>query len=180
MNGRLDRFAIPEAQHQFTAFPFGGFGGFAIGSGGAGGIRGGTFGGFATGGPGGGFLAPVMTVQSIFGESFSAATIANAIAVADQQARLAAERGESGNIPAVIDVSTSNEGLRLVLNLAAGLFEILDVQGRKLAGGVTPEAAVEALRAGGGVGGGGGTEPLPFPRHRPRGRLILRCPGGSG
>jgi len=162
---RRDRFEIPEAQHQFPGGgifggPGFGFGGIGVGSGG--------FTGGALGGPGGGFLAPVITLQTVFGESFSAATIANAIAVADQQARLAAERGESGNIPAIIDVATSPEGLQIVLNLARGLFEILDSSGRKLSGGVTPEAALRALETSSlppATGGGGGLEPLPFPRR---------------
>lgn len=174
LTARHDRFEIPEAQHQFGAFPFGGFGGFSIGSGGfAGGIRGAGF-GVATGGPGGGFLAPVLTLQTIFGESFSATTVADAIKVADQQARLISRRGGeegAGVLQNVIDIATSDLGIALVLNLASGLFEFLNAQGQKLAGGVTPEAALTALKAGGGVppaaGGGGGQEPLPFPRRSP-------------
>lgn len=133
-------------------FPFGlGIGGFAVGSGGFT-VPAGF--GAATGGPGGGFLAPVITLQSVFGESFSAQTVADAIKVADQQARLAAERGEGSGFPTVVEIATGPE-LSIVLNTARGLFEIFDRSGRKVGGGVTPEAALEAVRA-------GGLRPLPF------------------
>ncbi len=129
-------------------FPFGlGLGGFAIGSGGFTGPVGGF--GAATGGPGGGFLAPVITLQSVFGQSFSAQTVADAIKVADQQARLESTRGEVATpIQKLISIITSPTGASLVLDLAKGLFEIFDASGRRLGGGVTPEAAIEAVRGG--------------------------------
>jgi len=164
LTARSERFQIPEARHQFGGFGgvIGGGVGIAIPAFGSTGFTG------ATGGAGGGFLAPLMTLQTVFGQSFSAATVAQAIEVADQQARLAAARGESSGIQTVIDIATSPEGLQIVLNLARGLFEILDASGRKLSGGVTPEAALRALETSSlppAAGGGGGLEPLPFPRR---------------
>jgi len=168
----------------FTRSQFGGFGG-VIGGGVGFAIP--AFGstGFATGGFGGGAPAgipgPVLTLESAFGTGFTAADIADQIRAAEQGGRFSS--GEGG-----ITITTGPSGLVLVLNLANALFEIFDASGRKLGGGVTPEAALEAVRAGGGVpaaGGGGGTEPLPFPRRSGQSRPLplshlRRSPHPSG
>jgi len=151
-------------------FPgFGGAGVFGISIpviGGGGGIqRGGAFPtsgfGAATGGPGGGFLAPVLTLQSAFGASFSAATVGNAIREAEQRARLEGLESQATPIQKLISIVTGPTGASLVLDLAKGIFEIFDSSGRKLGGGVTPEAALEAVA--GGPGGPARVEQLLAP-----------------
>jgi len=165
LTARTERFEVIEAEHQFGGFGgvIGGGVGFAIPA----------FGstGFATGGFGGGAPAgipgPILTLESAFGTGFTSADIADQIRAAEQGGRFSS--GEPG-----ITITTGPTGLVLVLNLANALFEIFDSSGRKLGGGATPEAALEAVRAGGGVpaGGGGGTEPLPFPRRSPQSRPL--------
>jgi len=154
-------------------FPGGGIGtglgfGFGIpvfGSGGAftGGIRGGLI-------PGGGFVAgagsgigPVLTLEAAFDVGFTSAEIAATILREEAEIRAGLSEGRE----AVITISTGQQsGLTMVLDLAKGLFEIFDRDGRKLGGGVTPEAAIAAVNAGAPpLGGGGGSEPLPFPRQ---------------
>jgi len=170
LTARRDRFEIPEAQHQFGGFGGTVGGGITIpifGSGGAfaGGIRGGVIPGGVVGAGGSG-VNPLSTLEGAFGTGFTAQSIADAILVAEQEGRFTTQ----GPVTGEITITTGPTGLTLVLNLANALFEIFDASGRKLGGGVTPEAALEAVRAGGGVpaaGGGGGSEPLPFPRRSP-------------
>jgi len=172
LTARHERFEILEAQHQFPGGGIGtglgfGFGIPVFGSGGAfaGGIRGGLI-------PGGGFVAgagsgigPVLTLEAAFDVGFTSAEIAATIQREEAEIRAALSEGRE----AVITISTGQQsGLTMVLNLAKGLFEIFDRDGRKLGGGVTPEAAIEAVNAGAPpLGGGGGSEPLPFPRQSP-------------
>jgi len=177
LTARRARFEILEAQQQFPGGGIGtglgfGFGIPVFGSGGAfaGGIRGGLI-------PGGGFVAgagsgigPVLTLEAAFDVGFTSAEIAATIQREDAAIRAALSEGRE----AVITISTGQQsGLTMVLNLAKGLFEIFDKDGRKLGGGVTPEAAIEAVNAGAPpLGGGGGSEPFPFPRRSPPSRPL--------
>jgi len=157
LTGRSDRFKIPEAQHQFGGFGTvaGGFG-FGVpvfGSGGG-------FAGGALGSPAAGAIGPVLTLESAFGVGFTAADIADQILQAEQEGRFTTEGPATG----AITITTGPTGLTIVLNLANALFEIFDSSGRKVGGGVTPEAAIEAVNAGGAVAGGGAvSEPPTFP-----------------
>jgi len=171
LTARLERFQIGEAEHQFGGFGTIAGGGFGLGipvfgSGGfTGGIRGGAI-------PGGGFVAgagsgigPVLTLEAAFDVGFTSAEIAATILREEAEIRAALSEGRE----TVITISTGQQsGLTMVLDLAKGLFEIFDRDGRKLGGGVTPEAAIAAVNAGAApLGGGGGSEPLPFPRPSP-------------
>jgi len=173
LTARRDRFQIAEAQHQF---PGGGIGtglgfGFGIpifGTGGGfgiGPIRGGAIPGFVVGAGQGSGIGPVIDLESAFDVGFTSAEIAATILREEAEIRAALSEGRE----AVITISTGQQsGLTMVLNLAKGLFEIFDRDGRKLGGGVTPEAAIAAVNAGAApLGGGGGSEPLPFPRQLP-------------
>ncbi len=172
LTARTARFEIPEAQHQFGGFGGTVGGGITIpifGSGGAfaGGLRGGVIPGGGVVGAGGSGINPFSTLESAFGTGFTSRSIADAILVAEQEGRFTGEGPATG----AISIATGPI-VTLVLNLARGLFEVLSNEsGNVLARGVTPEAALEALRAGSGPGipqgGGGGPEPLPFPRRSP-------------
>jgi len=148
LTARSSRF---DALERNTQQQFGGFGGTVgggitipiFGSGGfVGGIRGGLIpGGFqARGGSG---IGPVLTLESAFGVGFTAQSVADAIRVAEQSGRFTGE----GPVTGAITIATGPE-LTLVLNLARGLFELFNASGQKVGGGVTPEAAIEAARAG--------------------------------
>jgi len=164
LTARSDRFQIPETQHQF---PGGGIGtglGFGFGIpifGGGGGfgippIRGGLIpGGFVTGAGSG--IGPVLDLESAFDVGFTSAEIAATIRREEEAIKAALSEGRD----AVITISTGQQsGLTLVLNLAKGLFEILDASGRKAGAGVTPEAAIEAFNA-------GSLRPVPEPEPVP-------------
>ncbi len=158
LTARRERFKIPEAQHQFPGGGiFGGPGfGFGIVPFGSGGFAAGGF----LGSPAAGAIGPVLTLESEFGVGFTSQSIADAILVAEQEGRFTSE----GAVTGAITIATGPT-LTLVLNLARGLFELFNTSGQKVGGGVTPEAAIEAARAGAPpLLGGGGTEPLPFPR----------------
>jgi len=167
LTARPQRFQIPEAQHQF-----GGFGGVIGGGVGISIPAFGSGGGFA-GVPGfaaaAGAINPFATLESAFGTGVTAQSIADAIRVAEQEGRFTGEGPSTG----AITIATGAV-VRLVLNVVRGLFEIIDQGGKVVGVGVTPEAALESLNAGGGIlaGGGGGTEPLPFPRRSPPSRPL--------
>jgi len=139
LTARRDRFAslLLEAQHQFPGGGvFGGPGfGFGIPIFGSGGFAAGTL-----GSPAAGAIGPVLTLESEFGVGFTSKSIADAILVAEQEGRF------SQGSP-TIEIATG-PSLTLVLNVARGLFELFNTSGQKVGGGVTPEAAIEAARAG--------------------------------
>lgn len=179
MNGRLDRFAAIESHHenQFGGIQFGvgGLGIPILGTGGA--LPGGVIGG-ALGAPGGS-IGPVITLQQAFGAEFTARSVSEAIRRAEAQGLIGPPEEPFGLGGPVIEIVTGPIG-RLVINLAQGLFEILDpATGQKLGGGVTPEAAVDAVRAGGNIpaalGGGGGQQPPVFPRYTDRSHDACFC-----
>jgi len=179
LTARTPAFEVIEARQQFPGGgifggPGFGIGGFAVGSGGL---------GFGTGGfqAAGSGIGPVLTLESEFGVGFTSRDIADAILAAEQEGRFTSEGPVTGAI-----VLATGPTLTLVLNLARGLFELFNASGQKVGGGVTPEAAIEAARAGAPppLGGGGGSEPLPFPRRSdplPRLRLshLRRSPRPS-
>jgi len=151
LSARPDRFEIPEAQPQFPGGGIGtglgfGFGIPVFGTGGGfgiGGIRGGAIPGFVAGAGSG--IGPVLDLESAFDVGFTSAEIAATIRREEEAIRAALSEGRD----AVITISTGQQtGLTMVLNLAKGLFEIFDRDGRKVGGGVTPEAAIEAVNAG--------------------------------
>jgi len=143
ISARSDRFQIPEAQHQFGGFGTIAGGGFGLGipvfgSGGFSGLPGGFVGASGSG------IGPVLTLESEFGVGFTSQAIADAIRAAEQEGRFTGEGPATG----AITITTGPTGLTLVLNLANALFEIFDASGRKVGGGVTPEAAIAAVQAG--------------------------------
>ncbi len=169
LTARSERFQIPEAQHQFQGFAGVAGGGIFIPAFGGGG----AFPALIPGGPigaGGSGVNPLSTLEGAFGTGFTARSVADAILVAEQEGRFSAESTLTG----LLDIATGPV-VRLVLNLARGLFEILDRGGKVVGVGVTPEAALESLNAGGGIlaGGGGGQEPPPFFPRRSRPSLPL-------
>jgi len=161
LTARSDRFDPVERNHQQQfggiSFGVGGLGIPIFGGGGApiGGISGSGFGA----GVGGGGIGPLLTLENAFGLAFSAEQIRRQIEAGFLDAE---ETGES--VPTVIPLETGAI-VSIVLNLASGLFEIFEnASGQKLGGGVTPQAAIDAVNAGGGVGGGGGgAQPPTFP-----------------
>lgn len=180
LSARADRFAPLEhnTQAQFGGLSFG-VGGLsipALGSTGfLGGIRGGIIPGGAFQGAGGSGIGSVIDLEAAFGVGFTAANIRDAIRKAEQEARLEALKPEGTPFQTVIDVATGPAG-RLVLNVLSGLFEFLDpTTGRKLSGGVTPEAALEGLVSGG-AGGVGGIPDFPVTAFQEPSPL----PGPSG
>jgi len=157
LTGRSNRFEALERNHQRQfggiSFGVGGLGIPILGSGGAS-----IPGGFAGApGVGGGGIGPVLTLEGEFGVGFTAQDIADQIRAAEQDGELSGGQ--------VIEIATG-PSLRLVLNLALGLFELFNASGQKVGGGVTPEAAIAAANAGAAPAAGGGgaaPEPLTFP-----------------
>jgi len=156
------RFVKTDECERFAQHQFGGFGGViggglgfgipAFGSTGFTALPGGGLGSVPAGGVG-----PVLTLEQAFGVGFTAQDIADQILVAEQEGKVTAG--------GIIDITTGPLG-RLVLDLAVGLFQVLDpTTGARLGGGVTPEAAVAAVLAGGSAPtlGGGGVQPPTFP-----------------
>ncbi len=159
--------ALPSStQEQFGGIQFGvgafGIGIPAIGSAGLGGVRGGLFSGGSPG-VGGGGIGPLLTLEQAFGSGFTSESVSDAIRVSEQEGRFSGE-----TFPNTIDIATG-PALSIVLNLSRGLFEIFDnASGAKIGGGVTPQAAIDAVNLGGGPPATGGGVLLFLIQNRPR------------
>jgi len=141
---------------RFACAQFGGFGGLG-GLTGLGGVAPGSGFGFGVpvrGGPiipsggllqaGGSGIGPLITLEGVFGLGFSAEQIRRQI-----DAGFLDAEAITGGPPVSISIETGGaSGLTVILNLANGLFEIFSVDGRRLGGGPTPEAAVRAVQEG--------------------------------
>ncbi len=150
-HGGLGKLGPVEQQFGGISFGVGGLGIPIFGSTGGASIPGGFSG---APGVGGGGIGPVLTLEGEFGVGFTAQDIADQIRVAEQEGELSGGQ--------VIEIATG-PSLRLVLNLAVGLFELFNASGQKVGGGVTPQAAIEAANAGAAPAGGGGAQPQTFP-----------------
>jgi len=162
-----------EIQSQFGGFPFGGLGGFAVGSGGLGigGLRGGLIGG-GGGGAASGSIGPLLILESVFGTGFTAQSIADAILVMEQNEGASGFQGGIVIVTRGIPTETGAAGA-LIFNTITGIFQILGANGSVQGSGRTPDEAAANLPPGTSLdtfgldpaGGGGGPEPLPFPRR---------------
>jgi len=163
-----------EIESQFGGFPFGGLGGFAVGSGGVGigGLRGGLIGGGGGVGATTGSIGPLLTLEAVFGTGFTARSIADAILVQEQGESASGFQGGIVIVTRGIPTETGAAGA-LIFNTITGIFQILGANGSVQGSGRTPDEAAANLPPGTSLdtfgldpaGGGGGPEPLPFPRR---------------
>ncbi len=137
-----------ETEPQFGGFPFGGLGGFAVGSGGLGigGLRGGLIGG------GGGIgatssIGPLLTLEAVFGTGFTARDIADAILVLEQGQTTPEFEGGVVIVTRGLPSATGAAGM-VIFNTITGIFQILGANGSVQGSGRTPDEAAANLPPG--------------------------------